>query len=145
MVLDFASCTNPGGGARSNQQGTQEEALCRESTLLSGLEALMDQGKYPIPHEGYALVEGVLVYRYQDFSLRDTPFYCDVIASDMGNLEGVGQAKLERVVKGKLDVVLDAFLERKGAQTLVLGAWGSMISSQTVRSQCLRYLLLELC
>ena len=32
-VLDFASDSNPGGSWRSKQQGTQEEALCRASTL----------------------------------------------------------------------------------------------------------------
>ena len=32
-VLDFASDTCPGGGWRTKQQGTQEESLCRRSSL----------------------------------------------------------------------------------------------------------------
>eukprot|EP01046_Picozoa_sp_COSAG06_P067868 COSAG06_NODE_17784_length_921_cov_1.879562_1_plen_198_part_10 len=33
LVLDFASDSNPGGGWRGKQQGTQEESLCRQSNL----------------------------------------------------------------------------------------------------------------
>ena len=48
IALDFASGTNPGGGWRSQQQGTQEESLCRRSNL--GL--LLEGKKYPIPCDG---------------------------------------------------------------------------------------------
>ena len=37
-VLDFASDSNPGGSWRSKQQGTQEEELCRCSSLGICLE-----------------------------------------------------------------------------------------------------------
>lgn len=40
LVLDFASDSNPGGGFRGNQQGTQEESLCRRSNLGACLEDL---------------------------------------------------------------------------------------------------------
>lgn len=33
VVLDFASDSNPGGGYRTNQEGTQEESLCRKSVV----------------------------------------------------------------------------------------------------------------
>ena len=42
-VLDFASDSNPGGGFRGSQQGTQEEELCRQSNLGVCLEALYDR------------------------------------------------------------------------------------------------------
>ena len=48
VVLDFTSGTNPGGGWRGKQTGTQEESLCRRSNL--GL--LLEKKKYPIPHDG---------------------------------------------------------------------------------------------
>merc|ERR1712224_787278 len=117
--------------------GTQEEALCRESTLFSGLEALMDQGKYPIPHEGYALVEGVLVYRHPDFSLRDTPFYCDVIASDMGNLEGVGQASLSALSKANWTLCSTRFLSEEARRRWCLeyGAAGRWAVAPSIRRQ----------
>lgn len=38
LVLDFASDSNPGGGWRGGQRGTQEEALCRCSSLGVTLE-----------------------------------------------------------------------------------------------------------
>lgn len=38
LILDFASDSNPGGGWRGGQQGTQEEALCRCSSLGVALE-----------------------------------------------------------------------------------------------------------
>ena len=56
MVLDFATEVCPGGGAlHGKQQGTQEETLGRQSSLLSGLEQLL----YMIAHNGCAVVEGV--------------------------------------------------------------------------------------
>eukprot|EP00966_Prymnesium_polylepis_P183503 4252632-Prymnesium_polylepis.1 len=39
-VLDFASDSEPGGGWRGGQQGTQEESLCRSSSLGRALERL---------------------------------------------------------------------------------------------------------
>ena len=41
-VLDFASDSNPGGGFRGSQQGTQEEELCRQSNLGVCLELARD-------------------------------------------------------------------------------------------------------
>ena len=58
-VLDFASDTTAGGGWRGNQVGTQEESLCRRSSLLPCLEAVV----YPIPTFGAVYVPDVLVFR----------------------------------------------------------------------------------
>ena len=120
MVLDFATDVCPGGGARhGKQQGTQEETLCRQSSLLSGLEQL----SYPIAHDGCAVVEGVGVFRHDDYSLRDKPFYVTIVAASMPNLQGVGSSQKSEIVGRKLGGVLQVWLA-SNCNTLVLGAWG---------------------
>ena len=120
MVLDFATDVQPGGGARhGKQQGTQEEMLCRQSTLLSGLETL----RYPMPSGGCAVVDGVCVFRNDDYSLRQEPFYVSVVAAAMPNLQGTDEAKKRAVVGQKLGAVLGAW-DSSECDTLVLGAWG---------------------
>eukprot|EP00927_Polykrikos_kofoidii_P063168 TRINITY_DN57993_c0_g1_i1.p1 TRINITY_DN57993_c0_g1~~TRINITY_DN57993_c0_g1_i1.p1 ORF type:complete len:172 (+),score=17.31 TRINITY_DN57993_c0_g1_i1:52-567(+) len=59
LVLDFASDSNPGGGCRGDQRGTQEESLCRQSSLLPSLEAV----PYPIPQLGAVYVPDICVLR----------------------------------------------------------------------------------
>ena len=54
-VLVFASDTNPGGSRKGANVGTQEEALCRLSTLRLAQEQL----EYPIPTLGVAYVPQV--------------------------------------------------------------------------------------
>ena len=54
-VLVFASDTNPGGSRKGANLGTQEEALCRQSTLRPAQEQLT----YPIPLMGVAYVPQV--------------------------------------------------------------------------------------
>ena len=58
-VLDFASDTTAGGDWRGNRVGTQEESLCRNSSLGRALEAL----PYPLPALGVAYVPDVAVLR----------------------------------------------------------------------------------
>ena len=54
-VLVFASDTNPGGSRKGANIGTQEEALCRLSTLRLAQEQL----EYPIPVLGVAYIPQV--------------------------------------------------------------------------------------
>lgn len=118
LVLDFASDSNPGGGARSDQRGTQEEGLCRQSSLLLALEAL----EYPIPAEGVAFVENVVVFRQGEqtsYSFRDAPFEVSVVASAMPSLSGCDRA--EELARRKIAQVLHL---ARCYDSVVLGAWG---------------------
>eukprot|EP01006_Ploeotia_vitrea_P011277 TRINITY_DN30011_c0_g1_i1.p1 TRINITY_DN30011_c0_g1~~TRINITY_DN30011_c0_g1_i1.p1 ORF type:complete len:404 (+),score=52.04 TRINITY_DN30011_c0_g1_i1:150-1214(+) len=123
-VLDFASDTNPGGGWKGNQQGTQEESLCRRSNLGVALEAL----SYPIPTLGVAYVPNVCVFREtagQNYKLLAEPFVVSVIA---GALRGVGNGdeldpKQAVFVEQKIDGVLSVAIAN-GHKQMVLGAWG---------------------
>jgi hypothetical protein len=59
-VLNFASDSNPGGGVRKgNQSGTQEETICRCTSLLPSLEAL----QYPLDHSAAAYTPDIEVIR----------------------------------------------------------------------------------
>jgi len=65
LVLDFASDSNPGGGFRGNQQGTQEESLCRRSNLGACLEAVFAQTGSAgyMPDDGAVYAPDVVVFR----------------------------------------------------------------------------------
>ncbi|KAJ3387614.1 hypothetical protein HDU84_000648 [Entophlyctis sp. JEL0112] len=111
LVLDFASDTNPGGAWRSsNQQGTQEEAICRTSSLGIQLEACT---AYPIPTYGAVLVPEVAF-----FSKDGNPLWCAVVAAALR-----ANGAPEKYVDSKVDGIL-RIAAHYGYQQLVLGAWG---------------------
>jgi hypothetical protein len=84
IILDCASGSNPGGGWRGKQVGTQEESLCRRSNL--GL--LLEQKKYPIPTDGHHYLPKVTITK-ENIS-------CGVIASE---LRSVGARTEEYLIK----------------------------------------------
>lgn len=120
-VLDFASDSEPGGGWRGNQTGTQEESLCRSSSLGHALEKL----RYPIPEYGAAHVPKVIVFRGDTGELLSQPFHVGVLAAALRDVGGDGEpdakqrAHLDRKVKGVL-CTMASF----GYDGIVLGAWG---------------------
>ena len=109
-VLDFASDTRPGGGWRGDQRGTQEEALCRASSLGLALE----RASYPIPEHGAVVVPDVALLE----SSRDCVGWCAVIAAALRETDG-DAAYIARKVAGVLRCAADA-----GHAALVGGAWG---------------------
>ena len=79
-VLNFASDTNQGGGVKKgNQTGTQEESLCRCTSLLASLEAL----EYPIPHQGLAYTPDILVIRDHNYQLLTQPFRIACVSASL--------------------------------------------------------------
>lgn len=127
VVLDFASDSEPGGGYRGNQQGTQEESLCRRSNLGFGLEALGDA--FPIPTYGAAFVPEVCVFRGREdagYPFLSEPFWIGgVIAASLRCVSSDNQLdkKQASFVRAKIDGVL-AIAKHHGHRTLVLGPWG---------------------
>jgi hypothetical protein len=108
VALDFASGTTPGGAWRkSNQQGTQEESLCRRSNL--GL--LLEKKKYPIPQDGHYYIPNVII--------TDTKIKCAIIASE---LRGIAASKHEYLVS-RVESIYKCAITNKH-DVLILGAWG---------------------
>ena len=121
-VLDFASDTEPGGGWRGNQTGTQEESLCRASSLGLALERL----QYPIPPYGFAHIPDVVVLRGgAKGALLDTPFHVSVIAAALRDVGGDGEpdAKQRAHLEKKVTSVLAA-MASYGYEHIILGSWG---------------------
>eukprot|EP01048_Picozoa_sp_COSAG05_P009230 COSAG05_NODE_743_length_7589_cov_336.682510_3_plen_718_part_00 len=121
-VLDFASDSNPGGGFRGSQQGTQEEDLCRQSNLGVCLEDLYDRvgGASYMPRRGAVYVPDVIVFRGGEGCVfLDEPFWVSVIASSLRNGDADDPQLLQEKVVGVLSVAA-----HHGHRTVVLGAWG---------------------
>lgn len=122
LVLDFASDSNAGGGCRSNQRGTQEESLCRQTSLLPSLERLA----YPIPRLGVVYAPDICVIRTEEaggYALRAEPFWINVIAAALPNCGGELDGKQRGFVAQKIRSVLNV-AAKHGHTQLVLGAWG---------------------
>jgi len=122
-VLDFASDSNPGGGYKSDQQGTQEESLCRRSSLAMSLEV----AQYPIPFMGAVLCPEVAVFRDQNLQLLPQVFWVSCIAASLRSQSSSGDGHLNdserQVVKQKIRLVLEG-MQTNGIKRAVLGAWG---------------------
>ncbi len=93
VVLDCASSTNPGGGWRGNQVGTQEESLCRRSNL--GI--LLEKAKYPIPADGVMYIQKVTIEKKLNLDIIDKKLQksCSVIASELTSISERSQTYLE--------------------------------------------------
>lgn len=124
-VLDFASDSNPGGGWRSKQQGTQEEELCRSSSLGVCLETHFErtsQANY-MPSMGVVYAPEVLVLRRGSrrgggpAAFTDTPFWIAVVAAALRITENV--TELDEKIEGVIRVCA-----HHGHRQVVLGAWG---------------------
>ena len=119
-VLDFASDTTAGGGWRGNQVGTQEESLCRNSSLGRALEAL----PYPLPTLGVAYVPEVAVLRVESAprTLLSPPFRVAAVAAALRDVGGDDPDKKQRAfLAAKVEGVLSAMA---GHDAIVLGSWG---------------------
>jgi uncharacterized protein (TIGR02452 family) len=124
LVLDFASDSNPGGGWRGKQQGTQEESLCRQSNLGLCLEDLYRRagGASYMPRHGAVYAPDVVVFRAgegEGYKLLAQPRWVSVVASSLRN----GDADSPELLRGKVDGVLRVAAAHRHT-TLVLGAWG---------------------
>ena len=128
-VLDFASDSNAGGGWRGRQRGTQEEALCRASSLGLALERC--PGAFGIPADGALYVRDVAVVRCdRSGAWRDADaagdsrdpgrvFWCAAVAAALRECGGEGDRRLDAKVGGVAAAAVEA-----GHAALVGGAWG---------------------
>jgi uncharacterized protein (TIGR02452 family) len=127
LVLDFASDSVPGGGWLGSQQGTQEESLCRRSSL--GLA--LGTASYPFcSAHTMVYARDVLVFRAPvDYRFLDRPFRVAVVAaalrcvSDVPGPTGSVAKSQARFVASKFDALFHLAAEH-GHDAMVLGAWG---------------------
>lgn len=140
-ILDFASGTNPGGGARSGSSA-QEESLCRISTLLPLLESdraapyyvrnrKTSNGMYT---DSVIIVPDVTFFRADDGRMEPLPGSCwmkaDVIVLPAPNLRREGMpvgvksvARYGHILQKRIETVFKAAAYAK-ADSLILGAFG---------------------
>ncbi len=133
VALDFASGTNPGGGWRSGQQGTQEESLCKRSNL--GL--LLEKKKYPMPRDGAYYIPNVIISKDKNGN-EINKVKCSIIASE---LRGIASCKSDYLQK-RICSIYDLSI-RHGHDVVVLGAWGCGAFKETdddVKILCEEYL-----
>lgn len=114
VVLDFASGTNPGGGWRGKQNGTQEESLCRRSNL--GLE--LEKKKYPIPDGSSHYIKNIKINK--DVNLINiNPVNCAVVASELKSISERTDQYLETRVDNWYKIAKD-----NNHNAIILGAIG---------------------
>ena len=134
LVLNFANPVNPGGGVRIGAK-SQEEDLCRKSTLLLSLESEDAKEYYDFHREqrsylssDYMIISPfVEVFRNSDNSLASHPFKVSVltcaapIMTESVKAMDIEQYKsiLYRRIKGIL-----CLSAKNGYKNLILGAWG---------------------
>eukprot|EP00759_Apiculatamorpha_spiralis_P046512 PhF_6_TR42853/c0_g1_i1/m.64907 len=120
-VLNFASDTNPGGGYKSNQRGTQEESNCRRSSLPLCLES----APYPIGATGVIYSPQVVVFRSNEksgYTLLPDPYHVGVISAALRQCDvTVPKQRIELLTK--IDGVLRCAVHNQH-DCVVLGAWG---------------------
>lgn len=116
VALDFASATNPGGGWRRGQRGTQEESLCHQSDLGT----LLEKTRYPMGRDEARYVPRVTIHRALDGkALPKDKYRCAVIASELHAIA----ASSKNYLQDRVDALF-ALAVRNKHDVIVLGAWG---------------------
>eukprot|EP00931_Biecheleriopsis_adriatica_P056903 TRINITY_DN33749_c0_g3_i1.p1 TRINITY_DN33749_c0_g3~~TRINITY_DN33749_c0_g3_i1.p1 ORF type:complete len:425 (-),score=68.46 TRINITY_DN33749_c0_g3_i1:80-1354(-) len=119
-VLDFASDSEPGGGWKGKQRGTQEEGLCRSSNLGICLEEHYENvgAAAFMPHLSVVYCPDIVVFRScRSQRLLEKPFWVGVAAAA---LRSTGS---DADIRDKVDGVLHV-AGNHGHKQVVLGAWG---------------------
>lgn len=139
-ILNMASPLSPGGGFL-NGATSQEESLCMRTTLLPSLRDEF----YRLPEVGCVHTPDVLVFRDEegnDLDKKDR-WFVDVVSAAMLRLpeteidEATGRGgyvhqKDRELVVDKMRAVMRV-VQMRGAQKVVLGAWGCGAYGNPVR------------
>lgn len=134
FVMNFANAHKAGGGFRLGAN-TQEEALCRCSTLYSSItsEAAGEMYRYNNTHlssteSDYMLYSpDVCVFRSCKCELLEKPFMASVITVPAPNRRGAAifasNKKIAEVMTRRIRIML-AIAAKHGHRSIILGAWG---------------------
>ena len=142
-VLNMASFKFPGGGVLGGSR-SQEEELCRRSTLIKSLYQFQDNEDlldlvglsectkkiYPLPMYSGIYSPGVEIFRNSvSYSILDTPIQTNIISvsalshPQIDSQTGMMTSKDTTIMKGKIRAIFRiALLNHK--ENLVLGAFG---------------------
>ncbi len=134
LLLNMASAVRPGGGVRDGMGG-QEEALCRNSTLLMSLESEAAKPFYDynnnlhthLGSDGVILSPNVVVFRDDKGDLLPAPFTISVITCAAPNVRFGTEGKSEDEYKDMLYQRIERLLTcaaSLGYENLILGAFG---------------------
>ena len=147
-LLNFASYKNPGGGYLKGALA-QEEALCAESTLYPVLAKFTDSYyDWNREHLNRALYTNRALYSPSIiFSRDEKEVPANVITCAAPNYTGARRQKISwednlKVLKDRIKFVLDV-AEENSVNTLILGAWGCGVFSQSPKKVA-EYFLTEL-
>lgn len=133
LVLNFAHPYDPGGGAMHGSM-TQEEDLCRRTTLYASLvsddasrfyEDNKANGSLLFTH-GMVVSPYVEVFRDSSYEYLDEPFQIAVLtcsAPFVPELEGVSEEELFSTLKNRITGML-LVAAQNGYRDFVAGAWG---------------------
>ena len=152
-ILDFASGTNPGGGARSGSNA-QEESLCRISTLLPLLESEKAAPYYSRNREtangmytdSVILAPDVTFFRQDDEKMKILPendwMKADVIIIPAPNLKRAGapvengsRTRYEHILQKRIETIFKT-AAYGGADILILGAFGCGVFGNNPETVC---------
>lgn len=152
-ILDFASGTNPGGGARSGSNA-QEESLCRISTLLPLLESEKAATYYFRNREttngmytdSVILAPDITFFRHDDEKMKVLPeidwMRADVIVIPAPNLRRTGvpvgndsRTRYEHILQKRIETIFKT-ATYSGADILILGAFGCGVFGNNPETVC---------
>lgn len=133
-VLNFASAKNPGGGFLRGAQA-QEESLARSSVLYKSLLKCPEFYEFHRSQKSFLYSDRIIyspgcpVFRKDDGTLLEIPYFVDFITSPAPNAGEILKQQSESVAKipevlyerGEKVLTLAAY---QGCDALVLGAWG---------------------
>ena len=132
LVLNMASATNPGGNVRGGTK-SQEEDLCRRSTLLASLESSKGKKYYEynrnlksfLYSDSIIVSPNVEVFKDEKGNPLKESFTVSVITCAAPNLKRQPLSALgyENIMIKRIDGLL-AVAEDMGYKNLILGAWG---------------------
>ncbi len=134
LLLNLASAIRPGGGVRDGMGG-QEEALCRNSTLLMSLESDAAKPYYEYNNElntrmgsdAVILSPDVVVFRDEKGELLDEPFVISVLTCSAPNVrfgfEGRTEAEYKKLLQTRIEAIPRCAVNL-GYKNIILGAFG---------------------
>ena len=134
LVLNFANPLNPGGGVHIGAK-SQEEDLCRKSTLLLSLESEKAKEYYDFHREqrsyfssDYMIISPfVEVFRKSDNSLTSHPFKVSVLTCAAPimteSVKAMDTEQYKSILYHRIKGIL-CLSAKKGYKNLILGAWG---------------------
>lgn len=155
LVLNFANAHFPGGGFWFGAS-SQEETLCRRSSLYLSLQSLEAKkmyrfnNRYPrlLESDRFVLSPDVVVFRDKAGNVLRDPYMISVLSAPAPNLRGLAffssRSRIREAIQRKIRIML-SLAKRYQYHQLVLGAWGcgAFGNDPKMVSECFRSELVD--